>query len=114
MSEINPLNPVFPAAAAERGAPVLPAELQALSQAQRRAAMFAQLQTDPLFQAEFVDGFLREAEQQALAEVESSPTDDLARARDQWVNTKHLRQRLRDEMRGAAAALHRLQNPGSV
>lgn len=111
MSQINPLNPVFPKSPAPEGvAPFLPA-VGALDQAQRRASMFAQLGADTLFQAEFVDGFLRESEEKALAEVETAPIEDLARARDQWVNTKHLRERLRDEMADAPAALKRLQSP---
>lgn len=114
MSQINPLTPVFPkTAASEAAAPFLPAVL-ALDQAQRRASMFAQLGADALFQAEFVDGFLREMEEQALAEVQTATIEDLARARDQWVNTKDLRKRLRDEMADAPAALQRLQSPAVV
>jgi hypothetical protein len=111
MSQINTLNPVFPKpAAGAAAAPFVPA-VQALDQAQRRASMFAQLGADPLFQAEFVDGFLQEMETKALADVEMAKIEDLARARDQWVNTKDLRQRLRDEMADAPAALKRLQSP---
>lgn len=111
MSQINPLNPVFPKTAAnEGGAPFLPA-VGALDQAQRRASMFAQLGADALFQAEFVDGFLREIEERALVDVETATIEDLARARDQWVNTKDLRKRLVNEMADAPAALKRLQSP---
>jgi hypothetical protein len=115
MDQINPLNPVFPkSAAGAAAAPFLPAAGQALDQAQRRASMFAQLGADPLFQAEFVDGFLKEKEEQALVDVQQATIEDLARARDQWVNTKDLRQRLRDEMADAPAALKRLQSPAAT
>lgn len=116
MSQINPLNPVFPKSAERAAAaPFLPpAQMQAQDQAQRRASMFAQLGADPLFQAEFVDGFLREKEEQALVDVEVATIEDLARARDQWVNTKDLRKRLRDEMANAPAALKRLQSPAAT
>jgi hypothetical protein len=114
MDQINPLNPVFPkSAAGAAAAPFLPA-VMALDQAQRRASMFAQLGADPLFQAEFVDGFLKEKEEQALVDVQQATIEDLARARDQWVNTKDLRQRLRDEMADAPAALKRLQSPAAT
>lgn len=113
MSDLNPLIPVFPKAAdgtAEKPKP--PAE--ALHQAQRRASLFAQLAADSLFQGEFVDGFLLEAEQTALKDVETCVIADLARARDQWVNTKQLRQRLCDEMAAAPATLKRLQAQGAA
>jgi hypothetical protein len=111
MNQVNPLIPVFPQTAdgVAAAAPFLPA-MQALDQAQRRAAMFAQLGADPLFQAEFVDGFLKEMEDKALADVQEALIADLARARDQWVNTKDLRKRLRDEMADAPAALKRYQS----
>jgi len=114
MSAINPLNPVFPKTAdGGAAAPFLPA-VQALDKAQRRASMFAQLGADPLFQAEFVDGFLKEAEEQALADVATATIEDLARARDQWVNTKDLRKRLCDEMADAPAQIKRLQSPAAT
>ncbi len=114
MSQINPLNPVFPKPPANEGVPPFLPAVMALDQAQRRASMFAQLGADPLFQAEFVDGFLKEKEEQALVDVQQATIEDLARARDQWVNTKDLRQRLRDEMADAPAALKRLQSPAAT
>lgn len=114
MSQINPLNPVFPKPPANEGVPPFLPAVMALDQAQRRASMFAQLGADPLFQTEFVDGFLRESEEKALLEVETATIEDLARARDQWVNTKHLRERLVNEMADAPAALQRLQSPTVV
>ena len=47
-------------------------------------------------------------------DVQTATIEDLARARDQWVNTKDLRQRLRDEMADAPAALQRLQSPAAT
>jgi len=114
MSQINPLTPVFPKPAAGAAAPPFLPAVQALDQAQRRASMFAQLGADPLFQAEFVDGFLREIEEKALVDVQTATIADLARARDQWVNTKDLRKRLCDEMADAPAALKRLQSPAAT
>lgn len=114
MSQINPLNPVFPKPPASEARPPFVPAVMALDQAQRRASLFAQLATDPLFQAEFVDGFLREMEEQALAEVKTAMIEDLARARDQWVNTQDLRKRLCDEMADAPAALKRLQSQAAV
>ena len=114
MSQINPLNPVFTHPPPGVSAPPFLPAAQALDQAQRRASLFAQLGADPLFQAEFVDGFLKEMEEKALVDVQTATIEDLARARDQWVNTKDLRKRLLDEMADAPAALKRLQSPAAA
>ena len=113
MSELNPLQPPKPKAVT--GAPPAPPPAAlALDKAQRRASLFAQLAADPLFQSEFVDGFLFEAEQTALHEVATCEIADLARARDQWVNTMDLRTRIYDEMNAAPATLKRLQTPATA